>query len=75
MQSKELVISMEKVTLQVQGMTCAHCEKAVKNALTDLGVKSVKASAKKQSVDIVFSPEIVTLEEIKTEIKELGYYV
>ena len=66
---------MEKVTLQVQGMTCAHCEKAVKNALTDLGVKSVKASAKKQTVDIVFDAGMVTLEEIKNEIKELGYNV
>ena len=66
---------MEKVTLQVTKMTCAHCEKAVKNALTDMGVKSVKASAKKNMVEVAYDPAIVTLEDIKTEIKELGYHV
>jgi len=66
---------MQKVTLDVEGMTCTHCEKAVVNALTDLGVKSVKASAKKRTVDLVFAPEIVSLEEIKAEIKEIGYHV
>ena len=65
---------MEKVILQVEGMSCAHCEKAVINALTDLGAKSVKASAKKQTVEVVFSGDL-TLEEIKNEIKELGYHV
>jgi len=66
---------MQKITLEVQGMTCAHCERAVQNALSDLGAKTVKASAKKGSVDITFSPETVTLEEIKAEIKEMGYHV
>jgi len=66
---------MQKITLEVEGMTCAHCEKAVVNALTDLGVKSVKASAKKKTVDITFSPETITLDEIKAEIKEIGYHV
>jgi len=66
---------MQKETLQVQGMSCAHCEKAVKNALSDLGVKSVKASAKRNEVEVVFSPDTVTLEEIKAEIKEIGYHV
>ena len=69
------MINLEKATLQVQGMTCAHCEKAVKNALIGLGARTVKASARKQTVDVVFHPDILTLEEIKIEIKELGYYV
>jgi len=66
---------MEKITLQVEGMTCAHCEKAVNNALSDLGVKTVKASAKRRTVDVIFSPDTISLEEIKTEIKEMGYHV
>jgi len=66
---------MQKVTLEVEGMTCAHCEKAVINALIDLGVRSCKASAKKRTVDVVFAPETITLEEIKAEIKEMGYHV
>ena len=66
---------MEKAMLQVEGMTCAHCEKAVKNALTDLGAKTVKASAKKKTVEVVFDAGVVTLDEIKKEIKEMGYLV
>ncbi|MCL2361983.1 MAG: cation transporter [Defluviitaleaceae bacterium] len=66
---------MQEIILQVNGMTCAHCEKAVINALTDLGVKTVKASAKKGTVSIAFFPEKVTLDAIKIEIKEMGYDV
>ena len=66
---------MEKITLQVGGMSCAHCERAVKNALEELGVKSIKASAKKNTVDIVFSPEVVSLDEIIAEIKSMDYVI
>ena len=66
---------METIILQVEGMSCAHCEKAVVNALTDLGVKRVKASAKKKRVEVVFSPDAVDLERIKGEILEIGYQV
>ena len=66
---------MEKIILHVEGMSCAHCERAVKNALTDLGAKSVKASSKKNSVEVTFSPEIITPEGIKDEITALGYRV
>jgi len=66
---------MQKVTLEVGGMTCAHCEKAVQNALIDLGVDTVKASAGEKTVEVSFSPVTVTLEDIKKEIKEMGYNV
>ena len=66
---------MQKITLGVNGMSCAHCEKAVINALTDIGVKTVKASAKKNTVELTFAPETVTLAEIIAEIKEMGYHV
>jgi len=66
---------MEKITLQVEGMSCAHCEKAVKNALMDLGVKNVNASAKKNTVEVTFSTDKISLEDIKAEITEIGYSV
>ena len=68
-------VNVEKIILQVEGMSCAHCEKAVKNALTDLGVKTIKASAKKNTVEVVFSTDIISLERVKAEIIELGYDV
>ena len=66
---------MEKITIQVQGMSCAHCEKAVKNALMDMGVKSVTASAKNNTVEVTFLPDKISLEKIKAEIVEMGYQV
>ncbi|MCL2572466.1 MAG: cation transporter [Defluviitaleaceae bacterium] len=66
---------MERIILEVTGMSCAHCEKAVKNALEDLGVKNANASAKKNIVEVTFDPQVVNQEQIKSEIKELGYYV
>ena len=66
---------MEKIVLHVEGMSCAHCEKAVTNALTDMGAKKVKASAKKNSVEITFAPDVLSIDEITKEIKELGYHV
>ena len=72
---QEGVSKMEKIMLQVEGMTCAHCEKAVKTALLELGAKAVKAWAKKKTVEVTFSPDAVTQEEIKNEIKEMGYRV
>ena len=64
---------MEKLIINVDGMSCGHCEKAVKNALIDLGVKSVNPSFKKKTVEVVFTPEVVSKEAILAEIKELGY--
>jgi len=61
------------ITLTVNGMSCGHCEKAVVNALIDLGVSSAIASHKTNTVQIEYDPAAVTLEAIKTEIIEIGY--
>jgi len=64
---------MEKITLQVKGMSCAHCEKAVINALTDIGVQSVTASAQNNTVAITYDSSTLTLDSIKNEINDMGY--
>ena len=61
------------VTLTVNGMNCGHCEKAVVNALIDLGVSTAIASHKTNTVEIEYDPTVVTLEAIKAEIIEIGY--
>ena len=66
---------MEKVSLKVDGMSCAHCEKAVKDALQELGAANVSASAEEKCVDVEFDPGLVSLEAIKKEIAETGYTV
>ena len=66
---------MENIILKVTGMSCAHCERAVTNALEDIGVASVTASAKDNEVVVSFDPDKVSAEDIKNEIVEAGYVV
>ena len=64
---------MSKEKLKIGGMSCGHCEKAVENALVDIGVGTVKASFGTGEVYVEFDAEVVTLEKIKAEIAEIGY--
>ena len=64
---------MEKITLQVKGMSCAHCEKAVVNALVDMGVQCVVANAENSTVEITYDPSLLTLDSIKNELNDMGY--
>ena len=67
---------METVKLNVEGMSCSHCEKAVKNAVGALsGVKSVTVSLKDKTVTVEHDAAKATLDQIKHEIKEQGYEV
>jgi copper chaperone len=67
---------METVKLNVEGMSCSHCEKAVKNAVGALnGVKNVTVSLKDKTVTVEHDAAKATLEQIKHEIEEQGYEV
>jgi copper chaperone len=67
---------METVKLNVEGMSCSHCEKAVKNAVGALnGVKNVTVSLKDKTVTVEHDAAKATLDQIKHEIEEQGYEV
>ncbi len=67
---------MEKITLQVQGMSCGHCVNTVESSLGKLnGVKTVKVLLNEGKVDIKFDPNTVRIHEIKDEIEDQGYDV
>jgi copper chaperone len=67
---------METVTLNVQGMSCGHCVKAVEGSVGDLnGVSSVKVDLKAAKVDVVFNQQDVSLDKIKETIDDQGYDV
>lgn len=67
---------MEKVMLNVEGMSCSHCENAVKNAVGGLeGVGSVSVDLNGKTVAVEFDKEKVTLESIIQEIEDQGYDV
>jgi copper chaperone len=67
---------MEKVTLNVQGMSCDHCVKAVEGSVSELnGVSSVKVNLKANTVDIEYNNQEVSLDKIKETIDDQGYGV
>jgi len=67
---------MEKVTLNVQGMSCEHCVRAVKGSVGELsGVKNVDVHLAEGKVDVEFDPNEVTLDKVKEAIEDQGYEV
>lgn len=67
---------MEKVTLNVKGMSCGHCVKAVEGSVGALsGIQSVKVDLKAATVDVEFNQQEVTLDKIKETIDDQGYDV
>jgi copper chaperone len=69
-------IKMEKTIINVEGMSCQHCVKAVTNALEALpGVSSVTVELEAKTAAVEYDPSLVTLEKMKNEIEEQGYSV
>lgn len=65
-----------KTTLHVKGMTCAHCESAVKGALEKLeGVQSVKVHLETGHVDVTYEKSDVTIGEMRNAVEDQGYDV
>jgi len=67
---------MEKATLNVAGMSCGHCVKAVEGSVGELsGVTSVTVHLDNGTVDVEFNAVEVTLDKIKETIDDQGYDV
>jgi len=67
---------MDNITLNVSGMSCEHCVKAVKNALSGIsGVKDIAVSLKDGKVSFSHDPAKAPLDSIKAAIIEEGYEV
>ena len=66
---------MEKLTLDVQGMTCGHCVQAVTKALNGVGVQDVHVDLETGKVDVSFDKDKVTVDQMKEAIEDQGYDV
>ncbi|MDD4730237.1 MAG: copper chaperone CopZ [Dysgonamonadaceae bacterium] len=67
---------MKKEILNVEGMSCNHCVNAVNKAVNAMdGVKNVNVDLNAKAVVVEFEPNVVSLHDIKTTIKDLGYDV
>ncbi|MBD7968662.1 MULTISPECIES: copper chaperone CopZ [Paenibacillus] len=65
---------MSNVTLNVKGMSCGHCVKAVEGALESVGAKgNVDLDAGKVSIE--YDEQKVTVDQMKQAIEDQGYDV
>ncbi|MCL5266935.1 MAG: cation transporter [Bacteroidetes bacterium] len=66
-------LGTKKKIVQVDGMTCHHCEMTVEKALLEVsGVKNAKASHEKKSVEVQYK-DALDINEVKRKIEEVGY--
>ena len=67
---------MEKIILNVDGMSCEHCVNAIENALNELdGVEEIEVSLDDGTVAFEYDKNITNIEDIKLVIDEEGYEV
>lgn len=69
-------MASEVKTLNVEGMSCSHCENSIKKSVGALnGVDKVEVDLKGKKVTIEFDPEKVNVVTIKDTIEDQGYDV
>lgn len=67
---------MQTTVLKVDGMSCEHCVRAVKQAVGTLpGIGSVLVDLKAKTVTVEHDPEKAPLQKIRAEIEDQGYDV
>ncbi|KYG57408.1 copper chaperone CopZ [Planococcus maritimus] len=66
----------EQVQLQVSGMSCQHCVKAVEDSVGALsGVEKVDVSLEQGAVDVTYDNSNVDVAQIASAIEDQGYDV
>jgi copper chaperone len=63
---------MERLTMNVQGMTCGHCVHAVTKALKDLDGVTVEKVAV-GSATVSYDPSATSVEQITRAVEDAGY--
>ncbi len=69
-------MSTETKAINVEGMSCSHCENTVKKAVGALnGVDSVIVDLETKKVIVEYDPDKVELDIIRGTIEDQGYDV
>ena len=63
-----------KQVITVKGLKCSHCEAKVEQALNKMeGVANAKADREKCLVEVEYTPETVSVNEMMEAIEDCGY--
>jgi len=69
-------VATAHVELPLKGMTCANCAQTIERALNRLeGVVKADVNFASERASVEYAPELVSLEEIKKAVVEVGYEV
>lgn len=64
----------KKITIPIEGMTCAACAKNIERGLSKLeGIKEANVNFANEKLNVEYNPELVRISEIKQKITKLGY--
>jgi len=67
---------LEKITLPIQGMTCASCVNKVEKALSSLkGVVHAGVNFGTEGASVEYIPEVVAIRDLKKAVQDAGYQV
>lgn len=64
---------MKTKTITINGMNCAMCIRKITNSFESIKNFKIKVDPKSGKAKITFDENIITLNEITEEIKNLGY--
>lgn len=69
-------MSKETKVINVEGMSCSHCENTIKKAVGALnGVDNVMVDLEMKKVIVEYDPDKVELDTIRGTIEDQGYDV
>ncbi len=67
---------MKEIVLNVEGMSCSHCENRIKKSVSELkGVNNVNVDLQGKSVTVEYEEEKLDEDTIKETIEDQGYDV
>jgi Cu+-exporting ATPase len=67
-------LKIEKISLPVEGMTCASCVNRVEKTIAKFdGVKSVNVNLGTEKVSLEYNPDLVDLQKLAETIQDTGY--
>ena len=69
-----VAINVQKVKLDIEGMTCSGCAFGVETALKKVaGVKQVEASFDEKSAEVEFDPTIAKVDQLVEAVSKAGF--
>ena len=64
----------QKITLQIEGMSCQHCVQTVTESLSSLaGVKSVKVNLSQDQAVVKFATKQVEVSQMEDAVNQAGF--